>query len=416
MIKKPLRNHKLIIDNKYNEYIKSIILKIANDIGPREPGSENEKKCAEFLESELKKFCNGTKIEPFKFTIAFLAFLKISILTFIIAIIFYWFIPLISIIIILFTWFAIIMEYFRYREFLDKIFRKRESQNVIGVINPKSMEDIKNILIISSHHDTVHDKRTFIKSRNKRMLLARITIFTAFFPLFCSILKYIFTGFQFFSIPSFIGFDFIFSFLGIILLIPIPIAGFIFKFFNFRPVLGISDNMMGIAIALGFAKFLREHENDEIFPKNTQIKIMSFGAEEAGLRGSRNYVKEHFGEISQYETVAINFHLVSCKNLLLIKEEKSLRVMHSMEVVEDLTQHADIENKLELYDLPFGGTSAFRFSKNKIKAVTIANKHIYRFIDKYGTKEDILEKIDDEPFLDLLSFLIHYLKYFDSLT
>jgi len=248
------------------------------------------------------------------------------------------------------------------------------------------------------------------------MLLVRIAIFTAIFPLFCGILKYVFTGYQFFSLPSFTGIGFIFAFFGIILLIPIPIAGILFKFFNFRPVLGISDNVIGLSVALAFAKYLRDHENEEVFPKNTQVKIVTFGAEEVGLRGSKNYIREHVGEISQYETVALNFHLVSCKNLLLIKKEKSLRIMHSMEVIEDLTKHADIENKMDLFDLPFGGTSAVNFSKNKIKAVTISNKHIYRFIDKYGTQEDILNKIDDEPFSDLLSLLINYLKYFDSLT
>ncbi len=404
------------VDNKYKEYIKEILLKIINDIGPREPGSENEAKCAEFIETELKKYCNGTKIEYFKFTIAFLAFLKIAILTFVISIIFYWFIPLISIIIIIFTWFIIIMEYFRYKEFIDPIFRKKNSQNVIGGINPKLNDNIKNILIIASHHDTVYNQKTFIKSRNKRMLIARVSLITAIFPLFCSILKYIFTGFQFFSIPSFYGFEFIFTFLGIVLLIPIPIAGILFKFFNFRPVLGISDNLMGIIIAIAFAKFLRDHENDEIFPKNTQVKIISFGAEEVGLRGSKNYIKDHFGEISQYETVVLNLHLVSCKNLILIKKENSLSVMHSMEVLEDLTRNARIENKLELFDIPFGGTSAASFSKNRIKATTISNKHVYRFIEKYGTQEDILNKMDDEPFLDLLSLFINYLNYFDSLT
>ncbi|NHI93705.1 MAG: M28 family peptidase [Candidatus Lokiarchaeota archaeon] len=394
------------VDNSYIGYITEFITTINSEIGSREPGSGKEKQFAEIIENELKKYCNGTKIESFKFTIAFLTFLKIMVLAFIISIIFYWFSPLVSIIIISFTWLVIYLEFFRYKEFIDPVFRKKESQNVIGVINPKSMDDVKNVLIVSAHHDTAYQYRFMIRNEDRSLILIWVGILTSFFPLSISILKYIFTGYQFFTLPNILDINLIFFILGLIISSLIPLYVLIYKFFSFRPVLKVVDDVVGVATCLAFAKYLHEHKDDEFYPKKTQIKILSYGAEEAGLRGSKQYIKDHLGEISQFETVNLNLHLTNGENLLLIKEEKSLNALHSMEIIEQINR---LENNQDFktVNLRFGGTSAAVFSKNKIKAITIANSKLSAF-------PDILKNINEESLKNLLQFLLNYLKYFDS--
>ena len=394
------------VDNTYLEYIPKFVGKITNEIGPREPGSNNEKLLAEFIENEMKKFCNGTKVESFKFSLAFLALLKISVLAFIISIIFYWFIPLLSIIIISITWFIMYVEFYRHKEFIDPLFRKKECQNVIGVINPKSVEDIKNIFILSAHHDSSYQYRLVIRNEDRSTLLIRITIFTSFFPISIAILKFIFQGFQFLILPSLDIIGSIFIILGIIMITFIPLYLLNYKFFSFRPVLKVNDDIVGVASCLAFAKYLHDHKDEDFYPQKTQVRIVSYGAEEAGLRGSKTYIKEHLGEISQFETVNINLHLTNARHLLLVQEEKAVNALHSIELIEDFNK---IEKKHDFKTtiLRSGGTSAAVFSKNKIKAITIANY-------KLSTYPDILKNIEIESLADLLEFLINYLKYFDS--
>ncbi|MHA1844409.1 MAG: M28 family peptidase, partial [Promethearchaeota archaeon] len=371
----------------------------------------NEKTCAEIIEKELKKFCNGTKIEEFNFTIAFLVFLKLSILAFIVAIIFYWFIPLVSICIIAFTWLIIYLEFYRYKEFIDPIFRKKKSQNVIGAINPKSKE-VKNILILSTHHDTAYEYKFY--NKNKDALFVKIGYLIGLAPLIVSLLEFIFTGFSILRIPSTEGINLLFYILGFLLLIPIPLYLMIYRFYSFEPPLGVKDNMTAISICLTFAKYLHDHRDDEIFPKNTQVRIISFGAEDAGLRGSKRYLKTHLGEFSQYETINLNLHLISGEKLLFLKKEKILRLTHSIEVLKELKKLAtEKDKKFEIIDLPFGGTSAAVFSKNEIKAITISSTNLQSTIESNDSNnnEDDIKK---ESILNILELLIDYLHHLDS--
>ena len=54
---------------------------------------------------------------------------------------------------------------------------------------------------------------------------------------------------------------------------------------------GAADNLSAYALAVALCGFLLR--NSSYIPVDTEIRFISFGSEEAGLRGSRRYVERH---------------------------------------------------------------------------------------------------------------------------
>ena len=48
----------------------------------------------------------------------------------------------------------LIMEFFLFREFIDGLYPRKPSENIVGIIKPKSRRKPKRILIFGGHHDS----------------------------------------------------------------------------------------------------------------------------------------------------------------------------------------------------------------------------------------------------------------------
>jgi Zn-dependent M28 family amino/carboxypeptidase len=60
---------------------------------------------------------------------------------------------------------------------------------------------------------------------------------------------------------------------------------------NGGTVPGAADNLAASALAVAMCRFLVK--NPSYIPDDTEIRFVSFGSEEAGVRGSRRYVERH---------------------------------------------------------------------------------------------------------------------------
>ena len=142
-----------------------IIQQIIDKCGPRMPCSPQEAKGAEIIKEELEETCDEVTIEPFTcHPRAALGWIRIDLLMgllsfslFLLIQLFidsYW-VYILSILSTLLIFLALLIaweEFFCYKEFIDPIFKKKDSQNVIGKIKPKG--EIKKIIIFSGHHDS----------------------------------------------------------------------------------------------------------------------------------------------------------------------------------------------------------------------------------------------------------------------
>ena len=146
---------------------------------------------------------------------------------------------------------------------------------------------------------------------------------------------------------------------------------------------GAVDNLSAVTIVVAIGRYLSSHKN--IVPKNTEIRLVSFGCEEAGLRGAFRYVSAHFEGLKKYDAECVNMDAIQSKeNIAIIDFEPSTRTKHSDVMVRKLKEAAKSakikvnesalggSGKIEkIIGQITGGTDATAFSKAGIKALNI---------------------------------------------
>lgn len=417
-----------MIEKKLNDYMHGFIVDICNNIGPREAGSKQEELAGNKIEEELKKFCDETHQEKFICSpTAFLGFVRYGALMALISVIFYWLSLLVdlgwlqidNIFSLIFIVIAVILlgitvpyfifEIIRYFEFYDFMFPKKESKNVIGTINPT--DKVKNTIIFSAHHDSAYEFNLFYYLKRIGQMMINIGLLEVFLLFFLVVLKLIF-----YFLP--IDITMIFFGFGIVFLTLLPVA-FLFMFFHtYNPVLGAFDNLSGVVILLGIGKYLYENKNNEkIFPKQTKIHLVSFAAEEAGLRGSKRYVKAHYDELKENGTIIVNMDgIAKTEKLLIISKEPFIGAKYDPEIYNPILKIAsDLKLNIKTGPLSFGATDGAAFVRKGIPAVTISGLDLKEELPPfYHTREDTPEVVDKESLGQVLEICLNYIKLIDS--
>ena len=207
----------------------------------------------------------------------------------------------------------------------------------------------------------------------------------------------------------------------ILIIIAIPI---VLLFFFVTPgkrankVPGAVDNLSAVAIVLGVGRYLKK--NADIIPKGTEIQLISFGCEEAGLRGAYRYVERHLDELRKHDAMCVNMDgIQSTKAVQVIEFEPTTRTKHSEEVVQKIlkaSELAGIEMKqfgastgAKILGQISGGTDATAFSKSGVKAANISAMELKRFVKFYHQPTDTLDMIDRGSLEDVLKVCIAFL-------
>ncbi len=372
-----------------SQYMLDFIKKVIQECGTREAGSAAEAKAANLIQDEMGKFCDRATSETFSLhPKAFLGFIRIAVPLFVIAMVFYLIYPLVSLITAAIGSLVMFMQFFRYAEFTDRFYAEKESQNVVGVIYPRDTPT--KTLILSAHHDSAYEFTLFHK-------------FGKYAPIFMVggiggiLLMVIFAGVRtilFFSgdSNSFVDWFFI-AFLAIS-----PMLPYLYNFTSEKSVPGAMDNLSGVAVLLGIAKFLASNKETDLFPQHTQIILVSFGGEEAGLRGSRRFVARHLEELKAKDPIFLNFDGV-CKaaELEIVEVELQLGIKYPESFVHKVKELSEAEGlPIKLSKLPFGATDAVSLAKagltgSTLAAVDMSNPATLEF---YHTRDDILEVIE----------------------
>jgi len=413
-----------------SNYMYEIIQSIIDECGPRMPCSSQEAQGAEIIKKELELVCDDVDLEPFSCNPnAFLGFIKVDIFLVLLSFISFFLIPLnlfnywgylmsflsfsFNIISFLILW----NEFFNYREFIDPLFKSRNSQNVIGKIYPK--EEVKKILIFSGHHDSAlqFNLLTHLKIGYPIILFLGLGVMFLWLMVSTVILLLTLMGLFFYEI------FFIFVLSLFIIGTPAFIGLFFFVSFGKKAnkVPGAVDNLSAVAIVLAIGKYLKNHK--EIIPKNTEIRLVSFGCEEAGLRGAFRYVKEHYNELRKYDAQCVNMDGIHSKdNISIIDFEPTTRTKHSDVVVQKVinaAKNSEIKlqssvlggsSKLEkLFGQITGGTDATAFSKAGIKAANISAMDLKQMLGFYHQPTDTVDKIEKGSLENVLKICIDYI-------
>ena len=419
------------ISEEDSKYMYDFIEKIIQECGPRMPCSIQEQKAAQMINQEFNDLCENSQIEVFTcHPRAFLGFIKVIVFLALLSFLLFFLslqgnLSLTGQILIISSFSLIIIadlilwnEFFNYREFIDPLFKKKNSQNVIGKFNAK--QDSENLLIFSGHHDSALEFNLLKHLKIGYVFLILIGLLVLFgwsFLLFVILILSLIG----FLIPSVV---YIISLVFFIISIPsfIGMLFFVSPGEKANKVPGAVDNLSAVAVLIGIGRYLQK--NQEFIPPNTEIRLISFGCEEAGLRGSRRYVEAHLDELISRNSECVNMDAIQAvNNITLIDYEPSTRTRHSQHVIYKLKESASLigekvrhsslggeKGLSKLFGQISGGTDATSFSKAQIHSANISAMDLRQMIKFYHQSTDTTDKIQKGALEKVLKLCLAYIK------
>lgn len=396
----------------YTNYAIKNIKKVSKH-GPRPVGSEAEKNAQLDMLSELETSCDSVAREEFKCSDkAFMSWVPIgAVLLIISAAMFTLGLPIVSLALSAITLFFVLAEFIFYKPVLDIFFPKKTSGNVIGV--RKSTGETKKRIIFSGHTDSAYEW-TYTYHGGHNAVLA--IILTAVLAILVGI------GGSIYAIVT--GADSIvwtsdnlaMKILAVVTYVTVPVLVAALFFTNYkRPVLGANDNLSGCFVSAAVMKFLAA--NDIRF-ENTEVVAALVGGEEAGLRGSKAFMKAHAAEYKDekdVQTIFISLDTLREHEFMAIYDKDMTGTVKNDKKVAALLQNSA---KAIGYDVPvkaieLGATDAAAASQAGIPAAafTAMDPSPARY---YHTRLDTEENLDPKTLEISLKLALETLFDFDE--
>jgi aminopeptidase YwaD len=174
---------------------------------------------------------------------------------------------------------------------------------------------------------------------------------------------------------------------------------------------GAADNLSASALAVTICKFLVQ--NPSYIPADTEIRFVSFGSEEAGLRGSRRYVARHLEELKRLDARLLNFETVAHREVTILTSDVNGTVKNSPQMVKSVVaaaERAGVPYKVKSAYLGVGNDSG-PFSKAGLKATTLLPfKMPQQMVAFYHQRWDGPEVLTIEPLLNVLKLAFEWVR------
>ena len=392
----------------YTNYTTREIKKVCKTIGPRASGSENERKAQEHFKEEMKTCADKVDLEEFTIhPIAFMAWVVIDGIALLLSVLFSFLnMPVVSLALAVISILCMFTEFLMYWEFLDPLFPKKTSTNVIGRRAPTG--EVKQRIIFSGHVDSAYEW-TYTHLGGKTALFASgiYAVVGMFFMLIVSIIQMTKFGAiggtaeGWFVVLRYFELAFVPGFIAVLF------------FTNFRlPVTGANDNLTGSVTSIAVLKYL---EDNNITFENTEVVAMTAGSEEAGLRGARAFTKRHLKELQEIPTVFFGMDtLRDYDDMAIYSRDMTGTVKTDPRVCALMKKGAERAG----LDLPyssvyFGASDAAAVTKLGVPAATLAamNPGPPKY---YHTREDTEEILVPKTIEKCLDICLQSLFLFDE--
>ncbi|MFP4501808.1 MAG: M28 family metallopeptidase [Candidatus Hydrogenedentota bacterium] len=346
----------------------SLIRRIIAACGPREPGSTAERKAQDMVAEELRPFVDTVALEPFTVKPrAFLRFMPITSVLLVLAVAAYWLLPysLVGLGLAALGAIVAICQFLFYRQLLDPLFPGRTSHNLIGTRMPKGAT--KRRFILSGHIDSAYEWpfSYYLGVWAVRLVIAG-TIIGSVVVLFSGLARLLFDGIAV-SAPAGVWF-----WAGLVQVVFLPCFIGLFFFVSYRRVVpGANDNLTGVVAALAVAKHL--HETAEQL-EHTELRVISMGSEEAGLRGAKAYAARHRDDLSAVPTVFVALETFrDDEHMAVYNRDMSGLVQHDPAASRLLTEAGKrCGRDLSYATIYVGASDAAAFSQAGIPAAALA--------------------------------------------
>jgi len=413
-----------IITENDARYAYDLLKRICTEVGPGMPGTTQERERAAILKEELELHLGAGNVETEEFTLspgAFLGSLPTSALFLLIAALSNafigrlagtspWLNALAALVFSLLAILPFVLEYMLYWEIIDPFFKKGRSVNVIGTLRRPGTRAARRLFIVSGHHDSAMEN-TWIRFLGYGFYITLPTLSIALMVmLVMSIIQLmgLILGDAAVVRAGTLGW--------VLWVYPIVPAVIFAAFFNMGrknggTVPGAADNLSACAVALAMCRFLVQ--NPELIPEDTEIRFISFGSEEAGLRGSRRYVARHLDELKRLDTRMLNYETVAYPVTAILTSDVNGAVRNAPEMVNSVAaaaERAGVPYKVQPYTVGTGGSDAGPFSQAGLLATTLLPfKMPQQIVAFYHQKWDSPEVLTIEPLLNVLKLTFEWI-------
>ena len=409
---------------KYSDEAYEIVKHAANEIGPRLPGSDGEKKLHDYMAGRLDEIGVKPTTEKFVFAphasigglpyagwggiIGALALVVMSIVaTFSpfggLAISFLTFVYMAGL------WVWLVVSVFKYHTCFDWCFKHAVSHNTYGELLPKGGE-YDYTIFLSGHTDTSwtlnlsasQGKAGFVSVVIRLAIGAVCVGIVTVLALVNFLILCIYDGaMNNGNVELLQGVAMALNVMFYINIFTSPlwiVGAFFLTMYNEKTESiaspGAMDNATGIAISYEVLKYFKE--NPDKMPARCRIVDVNCGAEESGLRGSLAFVRKHKEDGMLDHAYHINVDSIADKDFFEVINGDAWLCPHFDKDLEsmfmDAMHEAGIENPGKMNN-PVGGCDSTPFQKSGVKSITFAAQNP-TMTDYYHTYMDVPERFD----------------------
>ncbi|MFA5203497.1 MAG: M28 family peptidase [Lentisphaeria bacterium] len=386
--------------------------------GPRPSGTKACRDSAKDICRKLAIHCDSTKIESFwQHPDSFLSFFKVIVATYPVGILFlYWGNAWTFSALALFCAGTIffMVQFMVYGTCFDFLFRKKLGCNVVGILEPKNGNEAKKQIVISGHHDSAWIFNFLqINSRIYLLLtLSGITVYAAALILSCYEVASL-------LIPEL---EMNKSLRGVCIFVFFCFTAVVIPFYFFKgrkASPGAGDDLIASSMLVELAEVFSREKTDGNPLEKTRLWFVSFDGEEAGLRGSKAFVRRHKKDLRAIPTCNFNMDSIySLHDLTLLTSDLNGLVKTSKAMAAEtkaITEKLGYTLKLSPMPLGGGATDAAEFALGGCEAVClIAMQTSLKNSVAYHTSRDIVSNIEPECIGAVMATVYHYVKMTDS--
>ncbi len=383
--------------------------------GPRAPGSSAEAAAQRYVEADFRNLFGTAQSGPFEAALdAKFQSLRLFVpLCWIALLLAWWSLPAAA---VLAAVNAVLFfgHFVHYRDWLDRLWPFRSSSNVWADLEPTGA--VHETLILAGHVDSATEFRWWYRWGHDGLLA---TIVGGFGLVFAGLSLMLLA----FAQPGPAG-DALSTataptwhvLYGLTVLLAIPAFTLLF-IHGKNGVDGAIDNLSGLAIA----RELGRRFADPALPveqrlRHTRLRIMSFGSEECGLKGSRAYVRQHRETLAAENARLLNLESFrDARMISVVGREWFTGARYAKNWQRELlAAFAEGGVPAQAQDLMLGATDATSFAAAGLPAICLIGLDAERLDPTYHTRRDRTYNLDPRGMLDVAAVLEVYLRKRDA--
>ncbi len=410
---------------KYGDDAYKMVEYAANEIGPRIPGSQNEKKYHDYMSGKLKEIGLNPVTESFVFAphasigglpyagwAGIIGCVLTLIATILTSISLYGGLVMhfVCTMYMICVWIWLFVSVFKYHTCFDWCFKHKVSQNTYAELLP---EDGKYdyTIYLTGHTDTSWTlklsasqyKLGFVGVVLRLGLGAIAVALVTIVSIALTVLVMMMVYGESLSYETLLNTNTAYGIISQIALYGSPIiivCSFLLTMYNEKTEEiaspGAMDNATGVSIAYQVVKYYKE--NPDKMPKNCRIIDCNVGAEESGLRGSLAFTRKHKDDGMLDNAYHINIDSIADADHFEVIHGDSWLCPHFDKDLEkmffDAMQEAGIKKPGNIAN-PVGGCDSTPFQRAGVKSITFAAQNPV-MSDYYHTFRDVPERFSPD--------------------